>query len=484
MPMPRILPVAALAAFAILPACMDRADGAKPVPTKTAVNPPAKPDPRVAAPAEQQPPVHKEAEGPLVSVSETDKQVLVELPLGSADEIEPGSFLRVYDPTDAHLLVGLIQVTEVLGEHRAVARQMGLSDNLRHLQPKDRAHEIRDLAQLIDGKAIADQARKTEADFNALDAADQQRYASLRTQYQQALAAAQARFDAQLTATAAAGEKSLAESDAAHRHQLELEAAKARTDLAALRTAMAEQVAAGISGDRKAQEERFAALTAERANLQAQVDSLLHKEQATDAHAAAVIKEQAERDRVNQDTVRAEVEARQVLQARLDELEARLAGHAVVPITVLANDPTRNETVLEKVNRLNRELSIERERSKRLEAAQSESQAALASARQTVSGLEQRIAELGPADARARQLDDDLGKARTALADSERQRAALELARLEAERSLYDLAAQVLRLDGDRAVTAALQARLRATLGDPEAPAAPVTPAAPVEGKP
>nr|MBA3937847.1 hypothetical protein [Planctomycetota bacterium] len=438
MPMPRILPVAALAALAILPACMDRAEGAKPVPTKTAVNPPAKPDPRVAAPAEQQAPMHREAEGALVSVSETDKQVLVELPLGSADEIEPGTFLRVYDPADAHLLVGLIQITEVLGDHRAVARQMGLSDNLRHLQPKDRAHEIRDLAQLIDGKAIADQARKTEADFNALDAADQQRYASLRTQYQQALAAAQTRFDAQLTATAAAGEKRLAESDAAHRHQLELELVKARTDLAALRTAMAEQVAAGISGDRKAQEERFAALTAERANLQAQVDSLLHKEQEIDAHAAAVIKEQAERDRVNQATVSAEVEARQVLQARLDELEARLAGHAVAPITVLANDPTRNETVLEKVNRLNRELNVERERAKRLEAALSESQAGLASAHQSVTALEQRIAELGPADARARQLDDDLGKARTALADSERQRAALELARLEAERSLYD----------------------------------------------
>jgi hypothetical protein len=61
-----------------------------------------------------------------------------------------------------------------------------------------------------------------------------------------------------------------------------------------------------------------------------------------------------------------------------------------------------------------------------------------------------------------------LGKQLTAtkekLTATEQQRAELELARLDAERQLYDLAARVLRLAGSSPETMALQARLRTVL--------------------
>jgi hypothetical protein len=60
---------------------------------------------------------------------------------------------------------------------------------------------------------------------------------------------------------------------------------------------------------------------------------------------------------------------------------------------------------------------------------------------------------------------DGLAAARRELAATKERHAAAELARLEAERALFDLSARVLRLPRSGAELAALHERLRATLG-------------------
>jgi hypothetical protein len=414
------------------------------------------------APAERTP-VH-EAAADLVSVSEAEGRVLVELPLGSAQGIEIGTFFRIYDAADARRLKGMVQITEVIDAQRAVARQIALSDRASPFKPGDHAREISDLTKLADGSAIESSARAEQGRLAQADGQEQQRFAALREQYQRQLAVAESRHVAEMQSLREQQAAQLKASDDQHAHELELKQLELRTDLATLKATLSEQVAAGIAADHQAGERRISGMSAEKAALQLQVDGLLKQQGELSLRIASLVKELAGHDRAHGEELRAEVETRELLAARIAELEARVSGKPISPSVVLSAEPGRNETVLERLARITKELSAEREHAKRLEASLAEVQAALTTANQAGKSLEVKVNLLAPDAERAATLGADIERTRTRLQEAERQRDALELQRLEAERSLYDLAARVLRLAGTSPETVALQARLRDVL--------------------
>src|SRR5271168_4400366 len=98
MPLPPFCPRAkallpACLSLVVLAACQD--EQARSAPPAASPSHPGRP----SAPAERSP-VH-EATADLVSVSEAEGRVLVELPIGSAQGVAVGAFFRVYDAADA-----------------------------------------------------------------------------------------------------------------------------------------------------------------------------------------------------------------------------------------------------------------------------------------------------------------------------------------------------------------------------------------------
>jgi hypothetical protein len=434
---------------------------------------------RTSAPSEHAP--ARESAADLVSVSEAEGRVLVELPIGAAQGVEVGAFYRIYDAADARRLKGMVQITEVIDAQRAVARQIALSDRASPFKPGDHAREISDLAKLADASAIESSARAEQSRLAQADGQEQQHFAALREQYQRELAVAESRHQAEMQALRDHQAAQLKGADAQHAHELELKQLELRTDLATLKTTLSEQVAAGIAADHLASERRITSMSAEKAALQAQCDGLLKQQGELSVRIATLVKELAGHDRAHGEELRAEVETRELLAARIAELEARVSGKPFAPSVVLSAEPGRNETVLERLARITKELSAEREHAKRLEAAFTEAQEALAAAKQAGKSLEVKVNLLAPDAERAATLSADIERTRTRLQEAERQRDALELQRLEAERSLYDLAARVLRLAGTSPETVALQARLRDVLtpaGGEQAAPAPVEPPA------
>ncbi len=434
---------------------------------------------RPPAPAERAP-LHESA-ADLVSVSEAEGRVLVELPIGSAQGVEVGAFFRIYDAADARRLKGMVQITEVIDAQRAVARQIALSDRASPFKPGDHAREISDLTKLADASAIESSARAEQGRLAQADGQEQQRFAALREQYQRELAVAESRHQAELQALRDQQAAQLKAADAQHAHELELKQLELRTDLATLKTTLSEQVAAGIKEDHQAGERRISGMSAEKAALQIQVDGLLKQQGELSLRIASLVKELGVHDRTHGEELRAEVETRELLAARIAELEARVSGKPIAPSVVLSAEPGRNETVLERLARMTKELGAEREHAKRLEANLAEVQEALSTAKQAGKSLEVKVNLLAPDAERAATLSADIERTRARLQEAERQRDALELQRLEAERSLYDLAARVLRLAGSSPETVALQARLRDVLtpgsGEQAAPAAGEQPA-------
>jgi hypothetical protein len=382
--------------------------------------------------------------------------------------VEPGTFLRVYAPGDGHLLKGMLQVTEVLGPERAVARQITLADRQNPLAPGDQVREVLDLAGLADPKAIEQAARAATNAADHQDGNEQARYVLLREQYQKELAAAKVRYDQDLLNVRRQYEAQLVAADAAHALDVQRREQELRADLAALKTTLTEQVAAGVATSRQASDTRIATLETERDNLAKQVEGLLARSEEQATRITALVTSLSDKDRDHAANLRAEVETRELLAAKLSELESRLAGRPTSSLAVLSAEPGRGETVLARLTRLTNELAAEQEKAKGLDAALATTRGALARASEANTALTKQVDQLGAADHQAGELGKQLAATSAQLVTAQKQRAELELARLEAERQLYDLAARVLRLAGSSPETMALQARLRDVLG-PEA---------------
>jgi hypothetical protein len=439
--------VASLALLACaLPGC-SRA----PVGTTPAVAEPTLPAKTANAPAPRAP-----AQAAIVTVSEREGEILVELPLGSDDGLEPGTLLRVYrDVADRRTLKGMVQVTEVLDQHRAVGRQIGLSDRGAPLAAGDTAR-VADLAATLtdySGELAAGEQRRS-----ASEQAEDARFAKLRENYQRELALAQARLDQQLATAQAAHDQ--ATRDLAERQQRELEAKdlERKADLAAVRGAMAEEARSAIARDREERGAKLRETVAENRRLSVEVDRLAGELARCQLALAKAEKDLAARDESHRLAVRAEVETRQVLIARVDDLEARLGGGAgTSPVAVLANDPARDETVLSRLNRISAELAAARAENVRLGGELAATKASLASG-------EERAARVDAAERLAGEAAAAQSKAEAAAASARQETADSELARLEAERTLFDLAGRVMKLDPAHPGVSTLQDRLRQLL--------------------
>ncbi|MFM2091882.1 MAG: hypothetical protein RLZZ127_2371, partial [Planctomycetota bacterium] len=150
--------------------------------------------------------------------------------------------------------------------------------------------------------------------------------------------------------------------------------------------------------------------------------------------------------------VRAEVETRQVLAARLQVLQAQLAGRSGTVAPVLATDPGRGEPVLISLERSERERAALAAEAEALRRALDEAQAARLAATSDLAARAEEIAMLRRSVGRGATgaaLADRLAEQAAETARLREALAAGELQRLEAERTVLDLATRVLRAGPD-----------------------------------
>jgi DNA repair exonuclease SbcCD ATPase subunit len=418
--------------------------------------------------------------GSIATVTTTDNAILAELILAADSRghaLEAGMFFRVL-ADGGKTFKGLVQVTEVISPTRCIARQVGLTDRSRGLATDDRVAEVADLAALTAPDAVESAARNQQLRLDQLDGADRRLFEAVRANYQQALADTEARHKVALDELERKHREQLAAAETASRLAMERREAEARAAELATRAGLANAVETAIAEDRKAQAAKLETLVTERDQLRTQVDSLLVQQQQHATRIDALVQEQAERQRAQTAQLRAEVETREVLQARLDEVEAKLAGRPASTVTVLTADPQHPETVLERLARVTRELNAEREARRKLSADIDRFTATAGELRAENERLAARAVALAHADEKARELQEVVAESKRKLLAAEQSRDALELARLEAERRLFDLSARVLRLTDPAPATVALQARLRDSLGaqDDAKPATGTTP--------
>jgi hypothetical protein len=78
-------------------------------------------------------------------VTESDVGVLLDVPLGSRHGIEVAGLLNIYGPEGDRRLKGMAQVMKILGTDKSVARQVGLSNRLNPMRIGDRVKVLSDV---------------------------------------------------------------------------------------------------------------------------------------------------------------------------------------------------------------------------------------------------------------------------------------------------------------------------------------------------
>jgi hypothetical protein len=395
---------------------------------------------------------------------EGDKRTQIEVVMDEAakgNPLEPGMFLRVQGES---VFKGLLQLTEVLGPTRAIARQIGVTDRTRPLTTGDKVEEVADLAALAAPEAVETAAKNQQLRLDQMDAADRRLFEAVRVGYQRSLDEMTARQQAERQDAERVLNERLAAQENAHQAALARQAVLAQSDLAVVRASAAQQVEQALAAERAANATKLNDLTAERDRLRVQVDGLIQAKSQDAAAVEAALHRASERENTAAAQVRAEVETREVLQARLAEVEAKLSSKPVPATIVLTADPTHSETVLERLTRVSTELATVRAEYTRLRESLLTAEGDVGSLRRERDELTQRCRALVQADAQARAAQATVADIQRRLTEAEQSRAGLERARLDAERRLFDLAARVLRLDDPAPATVALQARLRASL--------------------
>ena len=401
--------------------------------------------PVATAPTAPPPPAQAE----ITALTEHAGQLLVEVPIGAQHGLAVGDFLRAYGAeADRRALKGTLQITELIGADRCVARLIALNDRTNPLRVGDRAKAVPDLS-------VEDPVAAAAPVATAPAAGDEARFAGVREHYQRELAAAERRHQAEVAELASQIDRGRADADERLARALADSELTHRTEVAALKADLQNRSLAQIAAENAARDQRLDEIAGERDALRAQVETLLREQDRLRGEVAVARADATGADERRRKELRAEVETREVLQARLAELEAKIDGKPSRTSVILTNDPERHETVLERLARLQDELAAANER-------QGATDGELAGARERCAALEASVAGLSGQVAEAERLRDDLDSARERVAQLASESAAHELGRVEAERALYDLAARVLRLDPGVAETAALQGRVRA----------------------
>jgi hypothetical protein len=447
----RALPVVplllSLSCLALTTGCTSRSD--------TANNPEPVPAPV---------PAREPVASSISTVASSNGQTLVEIPLTSPG-LEVGAFMRVYDVNNAHTLKGMVQIQEIMAGKRAVGRQITLADRQNPIVPGDTVKEVLDLAQLADPKTI-EQAAQKAANKQQHDASvEQANHVVLREQYQKELAKAQARYDAQVEELRKQYDGQFKASDQVNELVMLKREQELRADLLAVKTTMSEQVASEVKKISDSYEQKLHVTQAENANLSQQIEALLVQQHNQNKRIEELVSENALKSEQQRQQLSAEIEARELLAAQIHALEARLSGQNASTVAVLSADPKHGESVLDRLSRLADKLSEKERENAQLDAALMSTKQALTKVTESNNQLTGELTSLKESLAQVTMTADELQHVKTKLLTTEQQRDELQLARLQAERQLFDLAARVLRLAGSSPETVALQARLRDVLG-------------------
>ena len=397
------------------------------------------------------------AEGPIQAVTEFEGTLLVEIGLGSGAGIEVGSLLRVNSTVaDRPTFKGMVQVTEVIGPQRALARAIGLTDTQNPPAVGDRVR-VADL-----GSAYTDFRRDLARERETTAKTDQKNddtYLKLRENYQNELALSAGRFAEQREADRAQDAREREALAAAHDAEIGRLQAEHAGALAVLRIAMTQEALKNLDADRAERAQRLTAMQNDITTLRTNADRL-GAELLITRQAAVDLQREMEKQRDHQQReVRAEVETREVLQAQLAAITAT-SGTTSAPATVLSRDPGRSETVLARLERTAQEQA-------QTQAKLTAAEIALTSARTQITTLsaelttaKQRVSDLEAAAIKAGTASEALFTTERELTAAREQVTQHELARLEAERMVFDIAARLLAADSDTAVDT-LRERLR-----------------------
>jgi hypothetical protein len=391
------------------------------------------------APPQQQPTKPVAVEGTVETVaSSPDGRTLVEFT--SEASLEAGTPYRVHT-ADRKRIKGIIQVTDVPGKGRAVARVIALTDPSDPPIPGDAVRELDTLADPGPGPVPA-----------AADPAEEQRFVKLREQYQHLIALRRTVAEVRVAEVEAGVRTALAERG----HGAEPAEAK---------TAGGEIALAAVASERDAAIANARAAVEERDRLRLDIERLVAAQDELKRRNEQLIAERGEAERATTAQLTSESQAREQLAGRLAELEEREGDRASAAAEA-------QETLLA-LRRTLAETEAARDTALVKLATTAESQDALLALRRTLAETEAardaalgKLAAVAETEAKLAVAHDALASARIEAASTqERHAAAAELARLEAERALFDLSARVLRLQRGNAELVALQERLRATLG-------------------
>lgn len=400
----------------------------------------------------------------IATVAQSDGQLMVELPIGRRDRVTQGQLLRVYAADDPNQLKGTLQITDLYGDDRSLARMIGLTDRSNPLQVGDRAHLINDLSDLATAGDVESAARDEQARIDQLDDAERAEFAALREQYQTELRRLRERHAAELERVRGEHQAEAASLAARHERELERRDQERLADLTALRATLADEARVALRSDRRDRDDQRRDLERERDRLRDQVASLTEAVQQAELRIAALVTETANARRVHEAEIRAEVETREVLEQRILTLRQRIEGTPISGDTVLSNDPERNETILERLERFERERN-------RAHAEAQDLRDELTTRIAVTDQLQQRLAR---AESQLNVISDSADR-RAQLAqtisdlEAQRQRLSetvdgLQLERLRAERAYFDLAARILRMRTEDPLVLDLKRRLKAVL--------------------
>lgn len=381
------------------------------------------------------------------SVSEHQGQTLVELPVGSRTGISSGSFFRVYSSDNDKLIKGTIKVDEVIDENRSLARLVGdLLDRNQPLAIDDQVKEIRDLGLLVRAAEVESLARNTIEEQAQADDAEQTQYENLRQNFQrelknikdlqrQDIELLQQRHQRALTR--------LREDNASQLKQKDLER---MTDLAALQATLKRGEQKLLKSQNKSNSKKFKNIQNERNILDKQVQSLLIQQSTLQKRIQALVEEIAYTTSAHKKNMLAEIESREALEARIQSLERELAGEIVSEDIILSKDPNRNETILERLNRITQERDGSLTSGKLLRKHISELDRQIAKQHDTIQSLQKDVGSLTGNNHNQKLSLEHLQQLEKDLRASKEHLAAASLARLESERALYDLAIRIMRI--------------------------------------
>lgn len=384
----------------------------------------------------------------LSSVTEFQGETLIELAVGSRVGVSNGSFFRVYGSGEnKNLIKATIKVDEVIDTNRSLARLVGdLLDRNQPLIVGDRAREIRDLGTLIDAADIEDDARKTTEAQTQIEETEQEEYQKLRENFQRELKKITDLHNQDMVSLQERHAREVTRISDYHNSQLKQKDLERMADLAALQATLKRDGQKLLKSQKNNNDEKNKNLQNERNTLDGQIQSLLVQQTTLQNRIRSLVEEIADNTNAHKTIIHAEVESREVLEARIRNLERELSGENGANEVVLSNDPHRNETILEKLARITEERNASINSAKLL--------------RTHIEGLDSQIAKHNE---KIRMLQDDfdalqgdsknqrlsltrMRRLEKELTDSKEHLSAASLARLEAERALYDLAIRVMRV--------------------------------------